>query len=258
MHEIKYKIYVAGVKRNWRGDDLVKKLDLSNLNHEVIWGVDKKDLMDSDSRIKKNQKYLYGRNLTKGEIACSISHSLIIRKAKEEQLDYAIILEDDALVSTDKLNKFIENLQIRKSALISLYHDRRTEALIKNSKKSRNLFRHYLPPTGTVGYCLTRKAILQISKNTTESKIRTCQADFPLFYFFNIKFYSVNPKVVDHNDSIESIIDKRNTFIESQFRKIRIYKLLIGMFPFSWRMSIGTFRQYLLFLIRLRAFRTKD
>lgn len=51
----------------------------------------------------------YGRNLTRGEVGCAMSHRSICQKIIENNIDLGLVLEDDALVSSS-LENFIEKV----------------------------------------------------------------------------------------------------------------------------------------------------
>lgn len=55
----------------------------------------------------------YGRNLTKGELGCNLSHHLIYEIIVANDISYSLILEDDALVRGD-IKEFIELLLKKK------------------------------------------------------------------------------------------------------------------------------------------------
>lgn len=92
------------------------------LNYEIIKAVYGKAL--SEDEIKKNtypkeeQLKLFKRTLSLGEIGCAISHRLCYQKIIEQNLEDAIILEDDAVFDKNLLeflkykNEFPKDLEL--------------------------------------------------------------------------------------------------------------------------------------------------
>ncbi|HEB5644217.1 TPA: glycosyltransferase family 25 protein, partial [Mannheimia haemolytica] len=100
-------------------------------------------------------------NLTKGEIACALSHIALWHLAKQQNLDYICIFEDDIYLGNNafellKTNYIPENTHIVK--LETLPFDRinrfnKTEKYILN----RRLFKLNSRHVGMAGYILTNK-----------------------------------------------------------------------------------------------------
>lgn len=108
-----YKIYVINLKRSPdRWNSISSKLKELGVDFERMEAADAQTL--SDEEISKyyskelNRKRM-SRYMTKGEIACYISHIYCWQKMLEENLDFAITIEDD-VVPNEKLLKTIEFL----------------------------------------------------------------------------------------------------------------------------------------------------
>ena len=95
------------------------KTRLSGVDFSFIKAVDGKQLNEEklkemDIKLCNEWKDPYsGRNLTWGEVGCMMSHYNIYKKCVEENIDVAIILEDDVTIPdnfTDKVNKIITDL----------------------------------------------------------------------------------------------------------------------------------------------------
>lgn len=108
------KIFIVNLKRRPDRREVIEKR-LRNLcitNYEIIDAVDGKELpedltgiYDEDSSIEIHRK------LEKSEIGCALSHVNIARKVIEQNLDYAIILEDDAELTLE-FKEFIKNFNL--------------------------------------------------------------------------------------------------------------------------------------------------
>lgn len=99
MHMRKYKVFVINLDRSTdRLTRIAAKFDEINVPFERIDAFDGKTLSDafieqmSPERVVKKRYY---RSLSKGEVACSLSHRKAWEKIVEEDLDFAIVLEDD-------------------------------------------------------------------------------------------------------------------------------------------------------------------
>lgn len=113
--EKSYKIFVINLKRaSDRLNAISERLKQLNLPFERVEAADAETL--SDEEISKYysadlNKVRMTRYMTKGEIACYISHIYCWQKIVSERLDFAITIEDDALPNAN-LNdaiKFLSN-----------------------------------------------------------------------------------------------------------------------------------------------------
>lgn len=77
-----------------------RKLDINKVDPNVITEKGKKDALDNKQRV-----YI---PLTKGGIGCAMSHRKAYEKILDENLDAALILEDDSTLSDDFLIKMQE------------------------------------------------------------------------------------------------------------------------------------------------------
>ena len=108
------KIFVINLDSNpERLDSITKQCERLNLSFERVSAIRGRDLTPD----KKNNIYQVGINkqsydslLTDGEIGCYLSHIYCWQKMIDEQLDYALILEDDAELS-DLLPTYISKLE---------------------------------------------------------------------------------------------------------------------------------------------------
>jgi len=152
------------------------------------------------------QVALYGNELSDGEIGCAISHQLIYDKYKSEK-ETIVVLEDDARVKkvdhfVELVSKFIERYSEKNAVLSLLPWDETT-----SKKESNENLLGIIPLVGnpplTVGYVITPKAMLAMSKINFDFSYLP---DWPPG---NTRFYITKQGVVSHGDSsTESLIDK--------------------------------------------------
>lgn len=86
-----------------------KSVDISLIFIDAVNG---KDISKSDIERYVEQdtaKKLFGRELLLGEIGCALSHKKIYQKMVDENIPYAVILEDDAVVK-EVFNEVIKSI----------------------------------------------------------------------------------------------------------------------------------------------------
>lgn len=89
--------FIVNLKDNVDRRNAIKnQLDKSNFNYQFIEAVKGADL--TDEQIKSKVQDYPNCLLTKGEIGCAISHINIYKKMIDEGIEYALVLEDDAVV----------------------------------------------------------------------------------------------------------------------------------------------------------------
>jgi glycosyl transferase family 25 len=107
----------------------------------------------------------YGKELSLGHIGCALSHLEAYRRMQSEDLDAALILEDDALIGEHALlviDRLLARLSADEPTLILLSHAKYYRP-IGGSRldRERKLFPIHMA-RGTHGYLLTRAAAARI------------------------------------------------------------------------------------------------
>ena len=99
---INNEVYVVSLKDSVdRRKSIINQCEKLDTNPIFIDAVNGKDLTKSEISQYCNQnkaKQLFGRELLLGEIGCALSHKKIHQKMVDENIPYAVILEDDAVV----------------------------------------------------------------------------------------------------------------------------------------------------------------
>lgn len=91
----KYNIFVINLEENIQRREFIKlQLDAIGADYEIIKAINGKKLTDEELF-----HYTKNPNLSRPAIGCSLSHLKIYNIVLKENLPYAIILEDDALLS---------------------------------------------------------------------------------------------------------------------------------------------------------------
>ena len=107
------KIFVVNLERCKEKNKRMRDR-LGNINYKMTKAVDGKNLtreklINMDMDILKYWKDPYsGRNITWGEVGCTLSHCNIYKECLRDGISNAIILEDDILIPPDFEKKLIE------------------------------------------------------------------------------------------------------------------------------------------------------
>ena len=113
MAIVKFKIFVINLDSSQdRLVSIAQQFDKLGLEFERVSAVrgsdlskqEKSEIFDLDINLQK-----YHKILNDGEIGCYLSHVRCYEKIIAEQLDYALILEDDAIL-TEHINGYIKNI----------------------------------------------------------------------------------------------------------------------------------------------------
>ena len=250
-----------------------------NLSYELVTATDGNFLNEYDNlrySMNKNSPYL-SRLLTTGERGCSISHRNVYEMILQRNQDYALILEDDAVITNDALTflRNIKNIPIEwnliylgyyvhtlgepffKTSLypISLWKNRRLNFL---NTMDYHIGKFILRPRGAFGYIITRKAARMVLEYS--SKHNALMSDRYLSSCEIPGTLGISPSLLYHNDEkIERCILGRplaaphyNVAIRS-LNKIESW--LIKAFPFIklltrfMRLAIRRIRATLLFVL---------
>lgn len=114
-----YHIFVINLKRCVKKKEKMK-LRLRGMNFSIVEGVDGRNLniekiKNKNNMILKEWKDPWsGRNITWGEVGCTLSHCSIYEKCLNEKIEKAVILEDDVLLKDNfkvKLEETIKEIE---------------------------------------------------------------------------------------------------------------------------------------------------
>lgn len=203
------KTFVINLLREvGKRNELQRQCEELNLDFEIYDAIDGRAL--SDCFLKENVLD-YGCNyLTNGEIGCSLSHINIYKKIISDGLDYALILEDDAVLSwplVDFISSFEKERQ--KEGIYLLTGD---VSYVENKCRMLSSFRLYpvKDATRTTGYIITNYAARAMVDFLLPVKF---EADMYTVFktLTGVSIYVTIPHIISTNDK-----DKANSSLESE------------------------------------------
>ena len=167
MENIKYKIFVITIERNKkRYTSLLEKLKEQGFKEDdinIFIGVDYKKDIIPDNVLSKWSKFS-----PRGVLACAASHVLLWKYISEQDIDFALILEDDSYVNKEEFDKYLYDFKnvINDNTFLNLSTaytipstDTYDNVLFTNSKLVLSLDTYILTP------CLCKKLFLFYKEN---------------------------------------------------------------------------------------------
>lgn len=180
------------------------------LDFERIEAVDAK-LLDQKTI---NQHYdasnnikLYKKNLNTGEIACYLSHRLAWTKIIEQDLDFAVILEDDFIIN-DEFAELVNIMNMLKSwhylRLANFGKKYKVDARAALDERFEILHFNQIP-INTQAQAVSKEGAKRLLKNT-EKFSRPIDIDLKHFWEKEIDLIGLSPCLVNTTSKFESDI----------------------------------------------------
>lgn len=235
--ESRILVIVIQIPGSDRSNKLLQQLSLSSGFETVIFPavMYKREMKDFSPNFKKH-KLLYGRELSDGEIGCTISHCSIYKQYSASK-DIIVILEDDAripdIAEFEELVSDFQNEHSHENAILSLLPWMGERKMPRESIKIRQLLGR--TPL-TVGYVITQQAMKELLASNFDFGYLP---DWPPS---RSSFYVTCRGVISHGDSATfSLIDR------SGRRKTQRYLGLLHIFLITYfrsYKSFASFREY--------------
>lgn len=167
-------------------------------------------------------KFLYGRSLTPGEVACAFGHSAIINSVVGRDLDWVLIVEDNIKFSGVKeVIKFLKSVDSNSSALINFFSDSKYNLVTSRFACGEFILQETKSlPTLAKCYSLNKIAISEIAKAYADFGFAGFQADFPLFYLLHTKFYTCEKTPIVLEETPSLIGDRSGLVLNSELAKV--------------------------------------
>ena len=233
------KVFAINLKDSVeRKEHIIKECAKYGIIPEICEAVDGRLLTEQE--LLMNAKDYKINGLTRGEIGCSLSHLNIYKKIIEDNIDIALILEDDAIFKED-INKILEEInKFNKSTDKSfLYLLSKSYSYISNRSiklGSITLYDIYRASL-THGYVINNKAAKSLAAYV--HPVRYTADDWKMLKFgANINIFCVVPEITDTLSSFSSVIQGRNEFEKMR----RAYMKKLFFIDFSTNIKIFIYR----------------
>ena len=153
----------------------------------------------------------HGKSSVPGELGCYLSHWLAINTFLKSDNNYAVILEDDVIL-TSALLSVINSLCLFEAdwdmVKLSGVHSG-TPVTIKNLDDDHKLCIMFSKCTGSSAYIINRKTAISYSNKLLPMKL-PYDHEFDKGWKYDIKIRSVNPFPIQHNEISQSTITSPN------------------------------------------------
>lgn len=201
-----------------RLDNIQSQCDRLGLSFERISAINGKQLSSQQKAAvydtKTNQRRYY-KQLNDGEIGCYMSHIACWKRIVELELDYALILEDDAELSK-QINDFIQLAGRTHQSwdYIALSYGRKTKSILNARELRGGIFlgQCLKLPSTTTGQFVSLSGAGKLIKHALPIA-RPVDMDIQYWYEKSLRCFVVRPFPVTHGDfgsAINEIADRRS------------------------------------------------
>ncbi len=223
-----------------RRKDIQSQLEKLGLPFEFFNAVDGKTLTEEDLSAYDGRKrrLFFGKDLSRGEIGCLLSHRAIYRKVVAENIPAALILEDDTILSPD-----LPDVLAALSACAGEWDMIRFLSREKNYRQARHLrpldaahtlARPYGTPGGAYGYIVTPRAAERLNANMRKNWIPVDILHGQIWRT-HLNVFSVIPSPVTYRE------DQPSTIGDERFsKKHRLQGAEAALYPFT-RMGLKVY-----------------
>ncbi len=258
------RVYVVGLDDYFRGDNTILELQEPGVEVVRFAATDGNRIQNLEEVYDaKTVQKLLGRQMSRAEIGCAISHQRIIQDAINFEGEFIVVLEDDtdldvpvsALKSLPTVKTSTPTLtELVTNARFSLPKER---IKIKGDLHARcpKVYRSLSVPTSSRCYVLNRAAIQALQPN--QNRIYYL-ADFPPDYLNKVQFWYTKKPLASDKD-VPSTIGNRPVFSSGIAEVWRETKLIMtwgygSRKPFSLKTLISFifFRRLAALIFRFR------
>jgi glycosyl transferase family 25 len=235
---MKFKVFLINLDKSSDRLDLCQsELQKYNIDFERVPGVYGKDLTTEEIEKvydkNKNDKH-YKKPLSLGEIGCYLSHIKCWQKIIDEQLDYAIILEDDfKLNSTFKQFESILE-QMQNWDYVRVAFSSRKVPIVKRHKitKEHDLVYYKKVPINMLGQAISLEGAKKLLARSNPI-FRPVDVDIKHYWESGINVIGIDPPLISERYDFTSEIDEisngkgrmSKTAIWKNLRYILSYKI---------------------------------
>lgn len=196
---------------------MIEEMKKTNLQYEFFDAVSGKDIKNIEEVYDHEYAVTKaGGPLNLGEIGCAMSHLLIYKKMIDENIERALILEDDVIISEkiDEIIKEILEFNLQNSVILLGQSSKKLKKKIYKTKLDPlyTLSKIFNSACGTYGYIIDNKAAERLYDFNYPVKYA---ADMWHIFWRFINIYIVEPYLIDYKRDECSVIDsysKRTTY----------------------------------------------
>jgi GR25 family glycosyltransferase involved in LPS biosynthesis len=207
------EVVVLGVRKQFRGESLVRALHEQRLSPRIIDGVDSRTLspnfVDLLSSVKPAQLLGFPA-LSIPEISCSAGHLYLYQWAYFMGIDWLLVLEDDVTLLKNPISLLDCISKIDGPVLISLQQPEISSAqngfsareirVKESSLKCESLQRLLEPRLQTCSYLINSAAIQKLYQRNKRIGL-AFRADWPITIYPGIKFFVTKEPYFSHPES---------------------------------------------------------
>jgi len=222
------KIYIINLKsRKNKLFEIQNQLDTQNIKYEIIEGIDGKTLNMSylnNNGIKICNEYYWKvkkRNMTFGELGCTLSHLKIYEDIVKKDFNKCVILEDDVIIPDYFINK-LKNIYKNIDDILDwdlIYLGRKKMNFGKNDEKYNDNFIKCGTSWWSCGYIINKKACDYILNSKIKENLITIDEYLPIisgcYYPEYLSQFKID-RILEFYSLKELIIyPNKNAFFES-------------------------------------------
>jgi hypothetical protein len=201
--------FILGVEGRFRGDKLVQELMNVGQETKVIWAPPIPEVISqyNNPKLRNFAQFQYGRYLKAEEISCTLGHRQIYENFKGLGENWALVLEDDAILKLDPRD-LISKLPDTDEPCIILLHEGEGNIYYKIRLRKRLRIcgtKELLVPRGLAVSYLINKAAAKIVLQSNKLNLMSV-ADWPYSWQTKIRFYESGTRYFEHPDSPEASV----------------------------------------------------
>ncbi|WP_323660372.1 glycosyltransferase family 25 protein [Pectobacterium versatile] len=206
------KTFVVNLERDKNKKDQIQdECRKAKLDYEIISAVDGREL--SHNELSSKVHHISINYLSKGEIGCALSHQKIYKKIVDDDIDYALILEDDVEIPQDInvfLRQFLNIKDKRQGDVFLLYPSGLRFTNRKINITQEYFFYEVYNASCTHGYIISSKAAKKLIR-INNPVILVADAWLWFYQVSLLKVYALNKELIKAYD-----VDKSLSSIEAE------------------------------------------
>jgi glycosyl transferase family 25 len=189
-----------------------QQLSAIDVNYERIPAIKGNSLTETEINIEYsaalNKKY-FRADLSLGEIGCYISHKNVWRKMVAENIEFAVILEDDMIIEKNFIKLFSLTETLKKYDLIKLADNRNHQPKkITKLEQPFELINFTKIPNCATGYTINLAGAKKLLSR--EQFYRPVDIDMQFCQELGLSVYGLRPYPINENKSFTSDITSLN------------------------------------------------